>query len=265
MGSDAVDNAVMGENSRYQQRLQAAMEQGGLSREDAEKQLLLEDIRSAGSISPFVSGLMLHGADWGMRMLGDMDVISEAQRMAEEQNPKPYTDQDMEIARIMQDEAGSNPLGEKNDISIEDAAAKMAGGDSSGSAVVNSRGQDYTGDTDDGKIMWDSWQNYEKVEFNGRLYAKVGDRLYSRHAVNRMQPSGNRFGPNIYQGIDGPDYGRSVAPQFVEDVIASVEPARDPKTGNLSYVSDDLEIITNPEGCIVTIMTYKEKRKGEVK
>ena len=127
MGSDAVDNAVMGENSRYQQRLQAAMEQGGLSREDAEKQLLLEDIRSAGSISPFVSGLMLHGADWGMRMLGDMDVISEAQRMAEEQNPKPYTDQDMEIARIMQDEAGSNPLGEKNDISIEDAAAKMAG------------------------------------------------------------------------------------------------------------------------------------------
>ena len=36
----------------------------------------------------------------------------------------------------------------------------------------------------------------------GRLYAKVGDRLYSRHAVNRMQPSGNRFGPNIYQGID---------------------------------------------------------------
>ena len=35
----------------------------------------------------------------------------------------------MGIARIMQDEAGSNPLGEKNDISIEDAAAKMAGVD----------------------------------------------------------------------------------------------------------------------------------------
>ena len=139
------------------------------------------------------------------------------------------------------------------------AAAKMAGVDSSDSAVANSHGQDYTGDTDDGKIMWDSWQNYEKVEFNGRLYAKVGDRLYSRHAVNRMQPSGNRFGPNIYQGIDGPDYGRSVAPQFVEDVIASVEPEIQ-NNGNLAYKSDGIIVITNTDGAVVTILTYTNTR-----
>ena len=104
------------------------------------------------------------------------------------------------------------------------------------------------------KIPWDSWKNYEKVNQNGRTYAKVGDRLYSKHAVDRMQPSGNRFGPNIYQA--GGDYGRSVAPQFVEDVISSVKPTLQPN-GNLSYVSGTVEIITNQQGAIVTIMIYR--------
>lgn len=37
-----------------------------------------------------------------------------------------------------------------------------------------------------------------------------------------MQPSGNRYGHAITQA--GDDYGRSVAPQYVEDVINSVKP-----------------------------------------
>ncbi|NMC57434.1 MAG: hypothetical protein GYA50_09465 [Eubacteriaceae bacterium] len=109
--------------------------------------------------------------------------------------------------------------------------------------------------TGNNKILWDSWQNYDKVTVNDRIYAKVGNRLYSEHAVNRMQPSGNRFGPNIYQGLNGKDYGRSVAPQFVEDVINSSKPILQ-QNGNLAYISGTVKVITNPQGMVVTIITY---------
>ena len=107
------------------------------------------------------------------------------------------------------------------------------------------------------KIPWDSWENYEKVYSNGQEYAKVGNRLYSRHAVNRLQPSGNRFGPNIYQGLNGFDYGRSVAPQFVEDIIQTVKPVLQ-ENGNLAYTSGSIKVITSNAGAIVTIVTYVE-------
>ena len=110
---------------------------------------------------------------------------------------------------------------------------------------------------DAGKIPWDSWQGYEKVTQNGKTYANVGNRLYSEHAVNRMQPSGNRFGINIYEGLNGEDYGRSIAPQYVEDVINSVKPVFQPRTGNYSYALGNVEVIVNPQGAVVTILTYK--------
>ncbi|MPM72404.1 hypothetical protein SDC9_119380 [bioreactor metagenome] len=108
---------------------------------------------------------------------------------------------------------------------------------------------------DASKIPWDSWKNYEKVTQNGQTYAKVGDRLYSEHAVNRMQPSGKRFtvGDAIVQA--GGVSGRSVAPQFVEDVISSVKPVFQPATGNYIYSSGTVKIVTNEYGHVVTIMT----------
>ena len=102
------------------------------------------------------------------------------------------------------------------------------------------------------KIPWGSWSDYEKVTVNGQEYAKVGDRLYSHHAVDRMQPSGNRYGSSIYQA--GGDYGRSVAPQYVEDVINSTKPIIQ-ENGNLSYASGSLQVITNQQGAVVTIIT----------
>ena len=103
-------------------------------------------------------------------------------------------------------------------------------------------------------IPWGSWSDYEKVTMNGQEYAKVGDRLYSHHAVDRMQPSGFRYpsGQAITQA--GGSYGRSVAPQYVEDVINSVEPILQ-ENGNLKYIGGTLEVVTNQEGAVVTIMT----------
>lgn len=105
-----------------------------------------------------------------------------------------------------------------------------------------------------GKLLWNSWSNYEKVNINGRIYAKIGNRFYSRHAVDRMQLSGKRFtvGDAIKQA--GSVEGRSVSLQFVEDIFSSVAPTVQP-SGNLSYFLGTVEIITNPSGCVVTIMT----------
>jgi hypothetical protein len=101
---------------------------------------------------------------------------------------------------------------------------------------------------------WGSWNDYQKVTVNGQKYAVVGGRLYSRHAVDRMQPSGNRYGGNsqIYQA--GGDYGRSVSPTYVESVIQQVNPVVQ-ENGNLSYTHGSLQVITNPQGYVVTIIT----------
>lgn len=107
------------------------------------------------------------------------------------------------------------------------------------------------------KIPWNSWENYEKVTVNGKTYAKVGDRLYSKHAVGRMQPSGNRFGPNIYQDSATETYGRSIAPQYVEYVINSTNPIFQSETGNYIYRLGTVCVAVNPEGAVVTIMTYQ--------
>ena len=107
------------------------------------------------------------------------------------------------------------------------------------------------------KLPWNSWQTYEKVNKNGQVYAKIGNRLYSEHAVNRMQPSGNRFGPNIYQGLNAKDYGRSIAPQYVEEVINSTKAVFQPETGNFVHTLGTVKVIVNAEGAVVTIITYQ--------
>ncbi len=106
--------------------------------------------------------------------------------------------------------------------------------------------------TSKSKILWGSWSDYKKVTSNGQTYAKVGNRLYSKHAVDRMQPSGNRYGSQITQA--GGDYGRSVSPTFVENVIRSTKPVVQ-QNGNLSYKSGTLQVITNKQGAVVTIIT----------
>ena len=71
------------------------------------------------------------------------------------------------------------------------------------------------------KIPWKSWGEYDKVTVNGQEYAKVGDRLYSRHAVDRMQPSGFKYpsGQAITQA--GGSYGNILLrPYYAEQILA---------------------------------------------
>lgn len=80
-------------------------------------------------------------------------------------------------------------------------------------------GNDGTG----GKLLWTSWDKYPKVEYKGGQYAPIGDRLYARHAVERMQPSGLGYPAGASLKSLGPTggagKGRSIAPAYVEEVI----------------------------------------------
>lgn len=78
-----------------------------------------------------------------------------------------------------------------------------------------------------------------------------------------MQPSKRRHSskgetgglPEIYQAGNNGDYGRSVAPKYIEDVISSAKPILQ-ENGNLSYSSGSLQVITNPQGNVVTVITH---------
>ena len=151
-------------------------------------------------------------------------------------------------AAVAEDAGVPIPIGQNKAAMPTTNVAGTTGGDAGKRGILGERAESTS-------VRWDSWQNYEKVIVNGHQCAVVGDRLYSKHAVDRMQPSGNRFGPNIYQA--GGDYGRSIAPNYVEDVIKSSTRVYQPETGNYVYSSGTVKVIVNPEGVVVTIMTYR--------
>ena len=106
------------------------------------------------------------------------------------------------------------------------------------------------------KLSWDSWQNYPKQTIDGRQYAQIGDRLYSQHAVDRMQPSG--LGSPA--GTSGP--GRNVTPNMVENVIKNGSSQHSVVGGvaRTTFWSGDIGVVTENNGnVIVTIL----RRSGQ--
>ncbi|WP_241825978.1 hypothetical protein [Izhakiella australiensis] len=106
------------------------------------------------------------------------------------------------------------------------------------------------------KQSWDSWQNYPKKTINGRQYAQIGDRLYSQHAVDRMQPSG--LGSPA--GTSGP--GRNITPNVIEHTIKNGSPQNNVVNGvsRTTYWSGDVGVVTENNGnVIVTVL----RRSGQ--
>ena len=106
---------IMGEKSHYESQLRRYIQQQGLSREAAEKAVLLDELRAAGSIAPFVSGVMLHGASWGMRMLNDAQILRQMQELGPlekkfDPDVTPYTEEDFRIAQSLQEDAPRSPF-----------------------------------------------------------------------------------------------------------------------------------------------------------
>jgi hypothetical protein len=101
------------------------------------------------------------------------------------------------------------------------------------------------------KLLWTSWQNYPKVTQAGREYAQIGDRLYTQHAVDRLQPSGL----GAPAGATGA--GRSISPNFVDDVLSSTRgvPVKGPSgEARLSFTSGTVQVITE-NNVVITVIT----------
>ncbi len=129
------------------------------------------------------------------------------------------------------------------------------------------------------RLLWGSWNDYPKVTRTGptgpQEYAQIGDRLYSQHAVARMQPSGQRYDSALREGtppplvgnsapyvgepgfqyFDGRNFirGRSISPNHVEDILQNTTPTT--SGPNLSYRSGDVEVITSQQGRVISIIT----------
>ena len=104
-----------------------------------------------------------------------------------------------------------------------------------------------------GKIPWNSYADYAKVTQGGREYAQVGDRLYTQHAVDRMQPSG------LGAPAGATDAGRSISPNFVEDVIQSGTPSQSVVDGvtRTIYSAGTVQVVTENGGQIVVKVLTK--------
>jgi len=130
------------------------------------------------------------------------------------------------------------------------AVAELAGAAKVGK--VTKTGATVASDTHGGaKLLWGSWIDYPKVVVDGREYAKVGERLYSRHAVDRMQPSGL----GAPAGAVGP--GRNVTATMVEQVIKGGEMQKTMVNGveRASYTLGNVRVWTENDGkTVVTIL-----------
>ena len=101
------------------------------------------------------------------------------------------------------------------------------------------------------RMLWGSWKDYPKVTIEGRTYAQVGDRLYTEHAVNRMQPSGL----GAPAGELSP--GRNISPNIVDEVIGSGQPTHTVVDGvsRTVYWSGNVGVVTENGGkLVVTIL-----------
>jgi hypothetical protein len=115
-------------------------------------------------------------------------------------------------------------------------------------AKWGTRAADAVDTAHDARLLWGSWNDYPKVTQNGREYAQVGDRLYTRHTVDRMQPSGQRY-PSGGGALDG----RSISPNHIEGVIrtgAKQDVVVDGVQRTI-HTSGTVQVVTEANGSIV--------------
>jgi hypothetical protein len=113
-------------------------------------------------------------------------------------------------------------------------------------------------------LLWGLWKDYPKVILNGREYAKIGERLYSEHAVTRFLPSGRRTIANVPAAPkEGGGYAfdpkaRSISPNNIEHVICFgvkmfvVEKGEE----RTIHAAGDLMVVTTRDNRIVITCMY---------
>jgi hypothetical protein len=92
---------------------------------------------------------------------------------------------------------------------------------------------------------WGLWSDYDKVIVDGKEYAQIGERLYTRHAYDNTVPRG--LG------------GRGVSPANVEAALATGTATSEIRGGALrtTYTSSDVQVVTEQGGRIVVTVRYQ--------
>jgi hypothetical protein len=112
-------------------------------------------------------------------------------------------------------------------------------------------------------VFWGFWDDYEKVNIGDRVYAKVGDRFYTRHAVDRFLPSGHRLSiedvPTSRKSAGSFRNSRSIPPSFIEDAIVSGKTRQQIRDGvpGTVHMHGDLEVVTESNKTIVVTVSYR--------
>jgi hypothetical protein len=113
------------------------------------------------------------------------------------------------------------------------------------------------------ELWWGYWRDYPKVKIGDTDYAKIGDRLYTKHAVDYFLPSGSwltiqNVPTSRKEGGRRTD-GRSIPPRFVEDAIQAGKTRIQMVKGveRTVYMYGDLEIVTEDHAKIVVTISYR--------
>lgn len=109
------------------------------------------------------------------------------------------------------------------------------------------------------KIIWGTWDDYDKVWVNGEEYAQIGDYKYYKHAVDEF------LNPSIQTNqINGVEHSRGVPPSFVNWMLTEGRELgttrvvkEEIKNGakRVTYANGSLWVSVENGDTVVTIMT----------
>lgn len=168
---------------------------------------------------------------------------------AVEEQPLRATGTDVRLVPLGQQSAGpravASPGGGKPPTPLSPAAPSLQGTRPAGAGKASAprpstelgaaKGEGRAG------RLWGTWDGYPKVTVGGREYAQIGERLYTRHAVERMMPRGLTT------------EGRSMSPNLVEDAIREGTSSRVVVDGveRTIFRSGSVEVVTEQGGKLV--------------
>jgi filamentous hemagglutinin len=112
-------------------------------------------------------------------------------------------------------------------------------------------------------MWWGIWDDYPKVRIGAREYARIGERLYTRHAVEYFRPSGRRTVGNVPvaagEGGGSLSSGRGIPPVYVEQAIVQGLRRTQLTAGvhRTIHTYSDIEVVTEENGKIVVTISYR--------
>jgi filamentous hemagglutinin len=112
-------------------------------------------------------------------------------------------------------------------------------------------------------LWWGFWADYPKVTVQGKEYAEIGSRLFTRHAVARTLPSGRRTIAREVARDEGGGYAfdeaaRSISPNNIEYVILNGDKKLVIEKGELRtlHTAGDVRVVTTRDDRIVITCMY---------